>query len=542
VTIAVRSRARAAQPAPATVRVAVYTRKSVSEGLEMEFNTLDAQREAVEAYVKSQRGEGWAVLAERYDDGGFSGANVDRPAFQRLLADVEVGKVDVVAVYKIDRLSRSLADFARLMETFERHGVTFVSVTQQFNTTSSMGRLTLNILMSFAEFERSTIAERVRDKIQATRRKGMWTGGRPVLGYDVVEKRLVINKEEAARVREIFALYREAGSLLAAAAELNSRGWRTKAWTNQDGRHVPGRPFTKTNLHALLTNPIYLGKVRCGAELIDGQHDAIVDPETWEATQALLAGKATNPRGWRPPTKNGAVLKGLLQCACGASMNFHSSQRHGKRYGYYVCARALKEGAKACPGSRAPAGKLEAFVVERVRSVGRDPRVLEATLAADRADREARRPELEAEVRRLSHERGRLETERRNVVEAIGRGGTGLVTRLAELDAEIADVDQRAVNGRRELAALDLGAVDPEGLRRALEDLEPVWAELFPKERARVLALLLERVVFDPESGEVAITFRPGGPRLPAEAPARNTCGTEGTSPGGRQASTSTST
>jgi len=541
VTIAVRPRARAA--APATVRVAVYTRKSVSEGLEMEFNTLDAQREAIEAYATSQRGEGWAVLAERYDDGGFSGANVDRPAFQRLLADVEAGRVDVVAVYKIDRLSRSLADFARLMETFERHGVTFVSVTQQFNTTSSMGRLTLNILMSFAEFERSTIAERVRDKILATRRRGMWTGGRPVLGYDVVEKRLVVNKEEAERVREIFAVYREAGSLLAAAAELSSRGWTTKAWTNKAGRHVSGSPFTKTNLHSLLTNPIYLGKVRCGDELIAGQHEAIVDQETWDEVQALLAGKATNPRGWRPPTKSGAVLKGLLQCACGASMNFHASQRHGKRYGYYVCARALKQGAKTCPGSRAPAGALEAFVVERVRQVGRDPRVLEATIAADREDREARRPQFEAEVRRFSHERGRLEAERENIIEAIASGARGLVTRLAELDAGIIAVDQRAGETRRDLVALDRGLIDPEDLRRALTDLEPVWAELFPKERARVLALLLERVVFEPESGEVAITFRPGGPRLlTTEAPERTTCPAVGASPGSRQASTSTST
>lgn len=221
---------------PATTRVAIYTRKSVSEGLDMEFNTLEAQREAVEAYVRSQRGEAWTALAERYDDGGYTGANTDRPAFQRLLADIEAGKVDVVAVYKIDRLSRSLADFARLMELFERHGVTFVSVTQQFNTTSSMGRLTLNILMSFAEFERQTIAERVRDKIHASRRRGMWTGGRPVLGYDVVEKKLVVNSEESGRVLAIFQLYRDLGSLLATTHELDFRGWTTKAWTNQEGR------------------------------------------------------------------------------------------------------------------------------------------------------------------------------------------------------------------------------------------------------------------------------------------------------------------
>jgi site-specific DNA recombinase len=449
-----------------------------------------------------------------------------------LLRDIEAGRVDVVCCYKIDRLSRSLADFARLMETFERHGVTFVSVTQQFNTTSSMGRLTLNILMSFAEFERSTIAERVRDKVHATRRKGMWTGGRPVLGYDVIDKKLVVNAKEAERVRAIFALYREAGSLLGVAAELNSRGWRTKAWTNQEGRHVLGGPFTKTNLHALLTNPIYRGRVRCGAELVDGQHEAIVDPETWEATQALLTRRGIERRGWRPPTKNSALLKGLLQCACGASMTFHSAQRHGKRYGYYVCARALKQGAKACPGSRAPAGALEEFVVERVRAVGREPRVFEATLAADRRGRASRRPELEAAVRRLVAERGRLDGERKHLVDAISKGATSLVGQLAELDDRLADADQKTQEARRDLAALDRGIADPDDLRAALADFEPLWAELVPKERARALALLIERVVFEPESGEVAITFRAGEA---AHAP-RATCGTEGTSPGGPQA------
>jgi len=538
VTIALRSRARAAPPAPATVRVAIYTRVSVSEGLEKEFNSIDAQREACAAYIASQRGQGWGVLPETYSDGGFSGANTDRPGFQRLLRDIEAGKIDVVATYKVDRLSRSLLDFTHLLDLFRRHGVAFVSVTQSFDTSTPMGRMVVSLLATFAQFERETTAERVRDKVLATRRRGMWTGGRPVLGYDVREKKLVVNAEEAERVRGIFALYREAGSLLAAAAELSSRGWRTKAWTNKVGRHVSGSPFTKTNLHALLTNPIYLGKVRCGAELIDGQHEAIVDQETWDATQALLAGKATNPRGWRPPTRSGAVLKSLLYCACGASMNFHSSQRHGKRYGYYVCARALKQGARACPGSRAPAGALEAFVVERVRQVGRDPRVLEATLAADRADREARRPEFAAEVRRFSHERGRLEAERRNVVAAISAGASSLGGQLAELDERLAGADQRAGEARRELVALDRGIVDPEALRRALEDLEPAWGELVPKERARLLALLIERIEFEPESGEVAITFRPGGPRLLPTS----TCPAAGAVPGSRQASISTST
>lgn len=516
-----------------TTRVAVYTRKSVSEGLEMEFNTLDAQREAVEAYVRSQRGEGWTALPERYDDGGYTGANTERPAFQRLLRDVEAGRVDVVAVYKIDRLSRSLADFARLMEVFEHHGVTFVSVTQQFSTTSSMGRLTLNILMSFAEFERSTIAERVRDKIAATRRRGMWTGGRPVLGYDVLGKKLVVNESEAEQVRAVFGLYRELGSLLNVAHELRSRGWTTKSWVMKSGARATGRAFTKNSVHVLLTNPLYLGKIRCGEELVDGQHQAIIDQATWDETQALLSAQATTPRGWRPPTRNEAVLRGLLRCSCGSSMVHHAAKRHGKQYGYYVCQRVLKEGAKACPGSRAPAGKLEAFVVERVRQVGRDPSVLKAALAADRADREARRPELEAEVRRLTAERARAQEERTNVVDAIGKGASSLVGRLAELDGRLAESDRRLQEAKRELVALDLGVLNPAELQSALEQFDPLWAELIPKERARVLALLLERIVFEPESGEVEITFRPGGPRALAT---QTTCPAASTLPDGRQA------
>jgi site-specific DNA recombinase len=392
--------------------------------------------------------------------------------------------------------------------------VTFFSVTQQFNTTNSMGRLTLNILMSFAEFERETTAERTRDKIAATRRKGIWTGGRLVLGYDLVEKRLVVNEAEAERVREVFVLYEGIRSCGLVAEELRARGWTTKTWTKKNGVVEPGFAFTKSSVHSLLTNPLYLGKIRCGDELAKGAHAAIIDEETWTRAQARLRANAVNPKrlGWRP-NRNGALLHGILRCSCGSSMTHHSTQKGGRRYSYYVCIRQQKEGAKACPKSRAPAGKLEAFVIEQIRSIGRDPSVLAATLAADREDREARRPEFEAEVRRLGHERGRIDTERKNVVEAIEKGGTSLVGRLTELDGQLADVAQRQQEARAQLLALDRGAVDPECLRSALQTLEPIWNELVPRERARVLALLLEGIEFDPISGDVEITFRRDGPR-----------------------------
>ncbi len=252
------------------VRCAVYTRKSTSEGLDMEFSSLDAQREAGESYVKSQQSEGWICLEEKFDDGGFTGANMDRPALARLIKDIEARKIDCVIVYKVDRLSRSLLDFGRLMEKFDKHQVSFVSVTQSFNTGNSMGRLMLNVLLSFAQFEREIISERTRDKIAATRRKGKWAGGMPVLGYTVLDTKLVVDGDEASAVREIFQLYLEHKSLLTVARLLNKRGWRTKQWLTKRGITRGGREYDKANLYQLLTNVVYIGRVRYKDEIHDG--------------------------------------------------------------------------------------------------------------------------------------------------------------------------------------------------------------------------------------------------------------------------------
>jgi DNA invertase Pin-like site-specific DNA recombinase len=263
----------------ATVRCAIYTRKSTEEGLSQAFNSLDAQREAAEAYIRSQQEQGWMVVPERYDDGGCSGASLDRPALQRLLADAERGRIDCVVVYKVDRLSRSLLDFARIIDRFERRSVSFVSVTQQFNTTASLGRLTLNILLSFAQFERELIAERTRDKMSAARRKGKWGGGIPVLGYDVAAEggRLVVNAAEAEQVRAIFDLYLEHGSLAAVVEQLGRQGWTTKRW-----RSFGGRPYSVWSVDRLLSNVIYSGRIRHKGVIYPGEHAAIIAPELWE--------------------------------------------------------------------------------------------------------------------------------------------------------------------------------------------------------------------------------------------------------------------
>lgn len=517
-TIKRKARARGIPVPPATVRVAVYTRKSVTEGLDQEFNTLDAQREAVEAYVRSQRANGWQVLPERYDDGGFTGANTDRPAFQRLLRDVHEGKVDVIAVYRLDRLSRSLLDLTALMEVLDRATVGFVSVTEHFDTSTPAGRMVLNLLATFAQYERESIAQRTRDKMLASRQRGLWTGGRPVLGYDVVDKRLVINPDEAEQVRTIFQLYLELGSLLATADELRHRGWTTKSWTNKKGKQVGGGSFNKGSLHSLLTNPLYVGKVRAGDDLHDGAHDAIVDEKTWKAVAAQLRGNGSGrgPMRSARSNKHSALLKGIVRCACGAGMTFTYTKRSGRSYGYYVCVKHQKEGATACPGSRIAVGELDAFVIDQVRTIGRDPELLDAALRADRADREERKPELVAEVRRHQVERARLQRERQRLLDAVAEGGAAapiLSTRLVEIDQELAVASEREQVARGELLSLDGDVANRDELRADLENLEPIWDELFPAERSRLLSLLLKEVVFHGQDGEAEVVFREDGPR-----------------------------
>ena len=290
-----RSEAGQEQVGSSTLRCAIYTRKSTEEGLTHEFNTLEAQREAAEAYVQSQLHAGWTALAERYDDGGYTGANLERPALRKLLVDVEAGRIDCVLVYKVDRLSRSLLDFARLMEIFERCQVSLVSISQPLNTTGSLGRLTLNILLSFAEFERQMIADRTRDKMAAARRKGKWVGGTPVLGYDIADSggKLVVNQEEASRVQAIFSLYLQHRSVASVLAEIRARDWRMKAWQTREGRSLGGRPFTRATLERLLNNVLYLGKVSHQDTVYAGEQAPIVEEGVWKLANEMLAQERT---------------------------------------------------------------------------------------------------------------------------------------------------------------------------------------------------------------------------------------------------------
>jgi site-specific DNA recombinase len=520
------------KPEPRTsvklVRCAVYTRKSTEEGLEQEFNSLDAQREAGEAFIRSQAGEGWTLNPERYDDGGFTGGNMDRPAFQRLMADIEAGRIDAVVVYKVDRLSRSLLDFAQMMQIFEKHNVAFVSVTQQFNTGTSMGRLVLNVLLSFAQFEREIISERTRDKIAATRRKGKWSGGHPLLGYDVDPNgfKLVVNPAEAERVRAIFTLYLEHQALLPVVEELELRGWTNKRWTTRKGTERGGKPFTRTSLYQLLTNPVYLGKVKYKDELHDGEHPGIVDPGIFQRTQDTLR---RNGRTGGAGVRNqfGAILKGLLRCKpCGCAMTPTHTGKPGsdvRKYRYYVCTQSQKRGRATCPSKAVPAGGIEDFVVERIRCVGRDQELRREVLAQARAQDEAHAAALEAEERGLAQNLKSWHADVRRLSERLrpGEDNGEVVGRLADLHERIGQVEGQVKRVRDQIKAATNQIIGEEEATRALSAFDPVWGSLTPREQARVIDLLVERVEYDGAAKTVSVTFHPTGIKTLAEELAR---------------------
>jgi site-specific DNA recombinase len=363
------------------VRCAIYTRKSSEEGLEMEFDSLDAQREAALAYVESQKHEGWLLVPDHYDDGGFSGGTLERPALQRLLRDVESGRIDVIVVYKVDRLSRSLTDFARIVEVFDKHNASFVSITQQFNTTTSMGRLTLNILLSFAQFEREVIGERIRDKFAASRRKGMWMGGIPPLGYDVVERKLVVNGKEAELVRLIFTQFLRLGSATKLGQELRKAGYTTKRWTTQDGKRRPGKPIDKGAIYKILTNRVYLGEAVHKGTSHPGEHAAIIDRATWDKVHAILA-ENTVARSNRSRKQTPALLRGLIFAPSGHAMTPSHTRKAGKLYRYYVATDAIRQGYSECAVRSVPAAEVEEAVVPQVCHLLRTPEIIARTWVA----------------------------------------------------------------------------------------------------------------------------------------------------------------
>jgi DNA invertase Pin-like site-specific DNA recombinase len=354
------------------LRCAIYTRKSTEEGLDMAFNSLDAQREACEAYVTSQKAEGWVLVSTAYDDGGFSGGTMDRPALSELLGDVRAGKVDVIVVYKVDRLTRALSDFARIVDVLDATGASFVSVTQAFNTTTSMGRLTLNVLLSFAQFEREVIAERVRDKVAQSKARGIWMGGNVPLGYDVLDRKLFANPAEAATIIYIFQCYLDQPSVRALKGVLDAQGVRTKVQQGKTGQRG-GVSFSRGALYWLLSNPIYIGKLRHKDKLHDGQHDGIVPLELWDAVQSKLKASAAE-RGNTTTGSGTALLTGMIRDAAGRPMSPSFTVKEGRRYPYYVSSISKDidhglTGTSAAPITRVPARRVESAVREALRAL-----------------------------------------------------------------------------------------------------------------------------------------------------------------------------
>lgn len=431
------------KPVVRKLRCAVYTRKSSEEGLEQEFNSLHAQREACEAYIASQRSEGWVLVRDQYDDGGISGGTLERPALKQLLVDIEDGLVDVVVVYKIDRLSRSLMDFSKLVEVFDRNGVTFVSVTQSFNTTTSMGRLTLNILLSFAQFEREVTAERIRDKIRASRQRGMWMGGIVPLGYRVDNRKLVIEEAEAATVKMIFERFVSIGSATVLAKALAAENVRTRR----------GKLIDKGFLYKLINNRVYIGEAVHKGTSYPGEHKPIISHALWDKVRAILQEsprkRASNTRAQTP-----ALLKGLIFGPDGAAFSPTHTKKGDKLYRYYVSQSVLKRGADACPIARVPAAEVEMAVIDQLRGLLRAPEIIVGTWRAARPEIEGL-PEVDvrAALERLDpiwHELFPAEQARivQLLVERVDLATNGLAIRLR-------------TQGLASLVA-DLGAIGPD--------------------------------------------------------------------------------
>lgn len=402
-------------------RCAIYTRKSTDEGLEQNFNSLDAQREACTAFVQSQKHEGWTAITTEYDDGGYSGGSMERPALQQLLADIEAGRIDVVVVYKVDRLTRALSDFAKLVEIFDRRAVSFVSITQQFNTTTSMGRLTLNILLSFAQFERELIGERVRDKIAASKKKGMWMGGTVPLGYDVKDRKLVVNKAEARTVVDIYRRYLRLKSVRALQSELHAAGIRSKRRVRPDGTESGNQRFSQGALYLLLQNRTYRGEATHKGNAYPGEHAAIVDQPLWDAVQAVLAANRIE-RASGANTKSPSLLTSLLFDETGERLTPTWSVKKGTRYRYYVSTSLVKGDGRACSTRRRiPAGNLENIVIERLGKLFSSRGELLDAIQPHRSLERSGHGQLLQRGRRIAGELGRAPNQNKAIVTALVR-------------------------------------------------------------------------------------------------------------------------
>ncbi len=488
-------------------RCAVYTRKSTDEGLDQDFNSLDAQRMAAENYIASQKHEGWICLPEHYDDGGFSGGNIERPALKKLLDEVAAGKIDIIVVYKVDRLSRSLMDFSRIIEILDKSNASFVSVTQHFNTTDSMGRLTLNILLSFAQFEREIISERTRDKMSMQRKLGKFTGGRPILGYDTTPNggAITVNPEEAEIVRQIFGLYLEQRSILETVRVLRANQWKNKRWKNRDGKMSGGGDFTTSTLHSLLTNSTYIGAVDFKGKRYDGEHEAIIDEALFNRVQSLLtANRGTVRKALRSPI--GGILGTKLKCASCNSTMFHTyTLRCGKKYGYYVCAAAKQNGYNTCPHPSLASKEVETFVIDEISVMAHDHQLLQDI--AEAANRKA-----EERLAALTAREALLKKEHAAQSETLKDSAPMLsIAELANIQDALAKLETELRLLHREIAEAKTGQINRDSIDWFRRDFYRLWEALERTDRAKIIDLLIETIGFDSGKGTLKINYRDHG-------------------------------
>ena len=502
---------RSLKPGQKLLWCAVYTRKSTDENLNTDFNSLDAQREYCQAFIKSREGEGWRVYPETYEDPGFSGGNMDRPALKKLLADVRAGKIHVVVCYKYDRLSRNTRDFLHILEIFDRNGAAFVSVTQPIDTTSSVGRLMRSILVDFAQFEREMIAERVRDKLAGMARKGKRTGGPPILGYDIdAEKKcLLVNADEVKRVIEMFTTYTATKSLCATAKSLNAKGYRMKRWVTREGNERGGASFNKATVFNLLRNRLYIGKIVHRGEAYPGEHSAIVPDDLFETVQALLSrNRDGRVHRAKPALTHNYILRGIVRCAaCGSAMTPHTAHtRKGQDFFYYRCISVNKMDKTACPVRSVSAPAIEEHVIRRLQMLAENKDLLEKVINEARSMAVHDLPSKREERRMLDVERGRVAVVAKGLMAHLSQetpGSRRSEMIRAELDECIGREDELKAQLailERQISTLEQREVDADVIRRNLGSFKELYGRMDPVEQKELIELLLHRVVY--EQGE----------------------------------------
>ena len=490
---------------PDPVPVAIYTRKSTDAKVEQEVHSLSVQRASAESFVASQQHRGWFCLSEKYDDNNISGGTLERPALQRLKQHICEGRIKVVVINRLDRISRSLSQFLELTEFFEKHGVALVSVTQNFNTGDSMGRLMVQIIMSFAEFERSLIRDRVTERLHAARRKGRFIGGPPVFGYNIKPKggELEIDELEAIRVREIFELYLELRSIKSTVHELNRRGWHNKKWITREGKVSGGNAFSTSSIHHLLSNPVYSGKVTLKGEIFEGKHEGIVDLKLFERVQAMLAGNSVQG-GNRRRNKHSAILKGLLICkACNAPFVHTYTRKKNRMYRYYTCGHKRDHGADTCPSVPIPAGEIESLVVDQLFSIGTNPELQEMVCRQLNEAIEQKRIDL---VQRRKTTRQQLDRIHREL--ASSREFDALPSLIHHLESK-----QREAENLLERIDAEETLRAPSGreIAEILNDMRSLWPSFNEGERCAFVRTMVSQVDYDAVDGNITLHFNDAG-------------------------------